>query len=276
MSKLTQFRAAMQQIYGAFESLSLIQASTWTPPELAEGHRGRYLWTDGFAVVNFLTLYKESGDDKYVELARRLIHTVHDVLGRTRDGGFRLPGATEEYPLKGGLRIGKHSATGPDADGQYHHYLTIWMFALNRMSIASHDSWYNNQAISLAKAIHPHFMINRDSPRPRMFWKMSIDLQRPLVASEGNLDPIDGYVILNLLQKAHGDPVLQQEISEYKKILDTKWRNYSSDDPLDLGMTLWTAHWFDKDEEWATTLTERAFRCLCMLKSNRAYFRHAI
>ena len=262
-SPITQFQNAMQCIYGPFESLSNEQISDWDPPPMAEGHRGRYLWTDGFAVVNFITLYKECSDRKYLSLAQRLIHTVHETLGRTRDGTARLPGATDEYPLKGGLRIGKHHATGPDADGQYHHYLTIWMFALNRMSIAAKDKWYNDQAISLAKAIHPHFMINRDSPRPRMFWKMSMDLRSPLVGSEGNLDPIDGYVIFKLLQKTAGEPVLAQEISEYKKILDTKWRHYVSEDPLDLGMTLWTAHWFNGVEEWATTLTNRAFDCLC-------------
>ena len=253
----------MQRIYGPFESLSNDQISNWNPPAMAEGHRGRYLWTDGFAVVNFVTLYKECSDTRYLNLAQRLIHTVHETLGRTRDGTARLPGATDEYPLKGGLRIGKHHATGSDADGQYHHYLTIWMFALNRMSIAAKDKWYNDQAISLAKAIHPHFMVNRDSPRPRMFWKMSIDLRTPLVRSEGNLDPIDGYVVFNLLQRTAGEPVLAQEISEYKKILDTKWRHYVSNDPLDLGMTLWTAHWFNTLEEWATVLTNRAFDCLC-------------
>jgi hypothetical protein len=91
-----------------------------------------------------------------------------------------------------------------------------------------------------------------------MFWKMWMDLQTPLVRSEGNPDPIDGYVIFNLLQKTAGNLVLDQEIHEYKKILDTKWRHYGSDDPLDLGMTPSTAHWFDGVKEWATTLTERA------------------
>ena len=258
----------MEQIYGPFDSLPKDKISVWTPPEMSEGHRGRYLWTDGFAVVNFITLSKETSDDKYLGLADRLIQTVHDVLGRTRDGSSRLPNATDEYPLRGGLRIGKHHATGSDADGQYHHYLTIWMFALNRMSIASKKEWYNDQAISLAKAIHPRFMIDRDSSRPRMFWKMSMDLKTPLVFSEGNLDPIDGYVIFNLLQQTAGSEVLAQEISEYKKILDTKWQRYASDDPLDLGMTLWTAHWFKKKEEWATALTEKAFRCLCILLSD--------
>jgi hypothetical protein len=48
-------------------------------------------------------------------------------------------------------------ADGPDGDGQYHHYLTLWMFALNRMSLASGDRRYNDSAIALAKAIHGPF-----------------------------------------------------------------------------------------------------------------------
>jgi hypothetical protein len=259
---ITQFRDLMQRIYGPFDTLSTKEISTWTPPPMADGHRGRYLWTDGFAVVNFITLFKETADRKYLDLANRLIHTVHDILGRTRDGAARLPNATDEFPLKGGLRIGKHAASGSDGDGQYHHYLTIWMFALNRMSVASGEKWYNDQAISLAESIHPYFMINRNSERPRMFWKLSTDLSRVLVTSEGNLDPIDGYVILKLLQKTAGEKVLEKEISEYKKILDRKWRQYESDDPLDLGMTLWTTHWFEKEEEWACAMAEKALQCL--------------
>lgn len=46
-------------------------------------------------------------------------------------------------------------------------------------------------------------MYNRDSNRPRMYWKMFIDLSRPAVRSEGNLGPFDGYVTYTLLQAAH-------------------------------------------------------------------------
>ena len=40
-------------------------------------------------------------------LAKNLVRKVHDIQGRTRDGKSRLPGATDENPLGGGLRIGK-------------------------------------------------------------------------------------------------------------------------------------------------------------------------
>ena len=33
----------------------------------------RYLWTDAFAVCNFLGLYRRYGADRYLELARRLV-----------------------------------------------------------------------------------------------------------------------------------------------------------------------------------------------------------
>lgn len=196
----------------------------------------------------------------YLNHAKSLVTAVHSTLGRTRDLSSYLPGASASNPLAGGLRIGKENATGPDGDGQYHHYLTLWMFALNRLSVTSGEKQYNDQAISLAKAIHPHFMYNRSSSRPRMYWKMSMDLKEPLVRSEGNLDPVDGYVIFRLLQKTDGEDssVLAEEIQQYKRIVDTKWKNYTSSDALDLGMTLWTAHW--EDEVWAQGLVDRAER----------------
>lgn len=139
------------------------------------------------------------------------------------------------------------------------------MFALNRVSLASKDRKYNDLAIELAKAIHPAFVYQRTSPRPRMYWKMAVDLSAPLVHSEGNLDPVDGYSMFRLLQSTDGEgsTVLKDEIADYEKIVRTKWKGYSSSDPLDLGMTLWTAHWHaygDSAEDWAIGLVERADR----------------
>jgi hypothetical protein len=151
---------------------------------LGDAHSGRYLWTDGFAVLNFLTLYKVTRDKKYVTLALQLIEAVHSVLGFTRDGKSRLSPATDQEPLLGGLRIGKKDEGGEDGDGQYFHYLTVWIFALVQTSEATGSDWYRRQAFSLAKAIHPKFMRNRSSERPKMFWKMSMDLKQPLVLSE--------------------------------------------------------------------------------------------
>jgi hypothetical protein len=40
------------------------------------------------------------------------VAAVHTTLGFERDGGARLPGASEEHPTRGGLRIGKAHADG--------------------------------------------------------------------------------------------------------------------------------------------------------------------
>jgi len=284
-SALPKFLSAMQSIYGPFPDSTDPDLSSWKPPPAAEGHRGRYLWTDGFAVVNFLTLHRLTQDPRYLTFATNLVSAVHNILGYTRDGKSRLPGATESEPLKGGLRIGKIDETGPDGDGQYFHCelfststaipradpqfrldLTVWMFALNRVTLVTGSKWYNDQAVCMAQAVLPHFMTNPSSKRPRMFWKMSMDLSHPLVMSEGNLDPIDGYVTYKLLQESADDKtVLTGEIVALKKIVDTKWENYSSSDTLDLGMTLWTAHWLSDREEWAAVLSRRAVYCLKQL-----------
>ncbi|ETI23071.1 hypothetical protein G647_04867 [Cladophialophora carrionii CBS 160.54] len=271
--KVPNFLEAMALIYGPLPSSTDPHLDAWTPPPAAEGHRGRYLWTDGFAVVNFLTLYNLTHETPYLTFARNLITAVHNILGYTRDGTSRLPGATDDAPLKGGLRIGKHDESGPDGDGQYFHYLTVWMFALNRFTFVTGEKWYNEQAISMAAAVLPKFMTNRDAARPRMFWKLSTDLSSRLVLSEGNLDPIDGYVTYKLLQATHSaeSEVLKEEIALLKKIVDTKVDSYDSTDTLDLGMTLWTAHWLVPEEEWAVQLSRRALACLKRLTESRHF-----
>jgi rhamnogalacturonyl hydrolase YesR len=50
----------------------------------------RYLWTDAFAVRNFLALFQRTGDQQYRRCATDLIEQVHRVLGRYRRGAQRL------------------------------------------------------------------------------------------------------------------------------------------------------------------------------------------
>jgi hypothetical protein len=141
------------------------------------------------------------------------------------------------------------------------------MFALNRLSLASGEKSYNTQVIAPAKAIRPRFVYNRSSARTRMYWKMSMDLREPLVRSGGSLDPADGLVVSRLLQDSHGpdSAVPAEEIGDYEKIVSTKWEGYNGSDPLDLGMTLWTACWFAENDEWAPGLQEMARRDLTQL-----------
>ncbi|KAL3495457.1 hypothetical protein BJX62DRAFT_233450 [Aspergillus germanicus] len=285
MSQLPLFKSALSTLYGPLEPSSIPSPSTWTPPARSDGHKGRYLWTDAYGVLTLLTLHRETSrsaetesatENVYLTLAARLIDTVHDILGRTRDGSSRLPGASDNNPLGGGLRIGKMDAEGPDGDGQYHHYLTLWMFALNRMSLASGDKTYNDMAIALAKAIHAPFFTNRGSSKPRMVWKMNSSLDEVLVGSEGNLDAVDGFVVFRLLAATNqhfgfgsgmsdsigGGGVLGDEIDDYHRVMERKGRHFVSSDPLDLGMTLWTMQWV-ANEDWAEEIVESCFERVC-------------
>lgn len=174
----------------------------------------RYLWTDAFAVCNYLGLRGETGDERFLDLARSLVRQVHRVLGRHREDDPRdgwISGLTEDegrkHPTAGGLRIGKprperreDERYDPraewDRDGQYYHYLTKWMFALNRMWRTTEEPDYHRQAVELARAAQEGFMISTPVGR-RLCWKASIDLSRPLVPSGGQHDPLDGLVTLS-------------------------------------------------------------------------------
>ncbi|KAF8511072.1 hypothetical protein BU17DRAFT_77574 [Hysterangium stoloniferum] len=274
---------------------SLDALKTWTPRRNPKGHNGRYLWTDAFGVVNFLTLYKATNEERYLILAERLVEVVHDTLGRTRDGTRRLPNATDENPLGGGLRIGKLTEGGSDCDGQYYHYLTIWMFALNRLAVVSSEKHYNDLAADLVRAVHQSFVYTRRTPQgemrdvgvPKLVWKVDVDLDKILVFNEGNLDAVEGYVVYGLIQRysaksqneesggegggAKDSKLLQNEIAELYKGVCEKMKSvapaHQSSDPLDLGMTLWVSHWALREdgvslEEWAQELQRRARRGL--------------
>ena len=226
----------------------------------------RYLWTDAFAVCNFLELYRQTSDEKWKHLALRLVEQVHNLLGRHRGDDPRtgwISGLDEEegkrHPTIGGLRIGKRmnerKPAEPfdeglewDRDGQYFHYLTKWMHALNRVSRVTGDSTYNIWAIELAKAAHAKFTYVPPSGRQkRMYWKMSIDLSCPLVPSMGHHDPLDGLITYNQIQAAapkdseKSKPLdLSAEITDLAKICEGK--SWVTDDPLGIGGVLGDAY----------------------------------
>jgi len=215
----------------------------------------RYLWTDAFAVCNFLALYRLSGEGRYLDLARRLIDQVHHVLGRHREDDGRsgwLSGLGEaegeEYPTAGGLRIGKkYNERQPgepfderlewERDGQYFHYLTKWMGALDRFTEATGEERYHRWAVELAKAVHAKFTYIVSSGGPvMMYWKMSIDLSHPLVASMGHHDPLDGLLTYLELQNESGagrSSSLTAEIGDMAGMC--AGRDWTTDDPLGLG-----------------------------------------
>ncbi|MDH5439886.1 MAG: hypothetical protein OEY31_04715 [Candidatus Bathyarchaeota archaeon] len=223
----------------------------------------RYLWTDAFAVCEFLELHRLTGDEKFRKLALCLVDQVHHVLGRHREDDPRIGWISgldehqgENHPTMRGLRIGKplyERMPGElidellewERDGQYYHYLTKWMHALNRVSRETGDLTYNRWAIELAKTAHDAFTYTTlFDDQKRMYWKMSIDLSRPLVPSMGQHDPLDGFITYNDLQAtAPKDPEwpnLKVEIADMADIC--KGRDWTTDDPLGIGGLLCDAY----------------------------------
>jgi len=218
----------------------------------SDGPPDRYLWTDAFAVCNFLTLGR-------TDMALQLVDQVHAVLGRFGPGDARvgwLSGlddeSAREHPTIGGLRIGKQLAErGPretidprlewERDGQYFHYLTKWMHALDQVARATDRPDLNRWARELAATAFRAFAVadpgGMSGPR-HMYWKMSVDLTRPLVASMGHHDPLDGYVTCCELQVtaarlgARDGPDLRAEAAAFGAMIPA---DLATDDLLGIG-----------------------------------------
>ena len=74
----------------------------------------RYLWTDAFAVCNYLAFFQKTGERAFLQEAIALVDQVHQILGHHRKDSTQsgwLSGLDEQqarlHPTRGGLRIGK-------------------------------------------------------------------------------------------------------------------------------------------------------------------------
>ena len=231
----------------------------------------RYLWTDAFAVCNLLGLGRATGESHHSELALHLVDQVHHVLGRHRADDRRsgwISGLAEEHgeahPTLGGLRIGKPLPERPadepmderlewDRDGQYFHYLTKWMHALDQVTRATEQPLCNAWARELAQAAHRAFTYApRHGGPKRMFWKLSIDLSRPLVASMGQHDPLDGLVTYAQLEAtaAGSGPSLGEAMADFTAMVEP--RGLATGDPLGIGGLLVDAYRIAQLEQQGT------------------------
>ena len=194
----------------------------------------RYLWTDAFGLVLYLSLYRETGESTYRTRAGQLVSEVYRVLGRHR-----------------GLRIGE----APDRDGQYYHYLAMWIYALTCFAAIDHS--YRETAIKLVKDIHAAFVL----PGLGVIWKMQEDLSAPYPGyGLGSMDAYDGYVVYKLL----APDVLAGEIEELSQLIDASYRSLTIDQDLGLGMMLWLCHFFPQDR-WAEHQRTRSLEHLAGL-----------
>jgi hypothetical protein len=191
----------------------------------------RYLWTDAVGLVLLISLYRDLSEQKYIDDAERLVKEVDRVLGRPR-----------------GIRIGE----APDRDGQYFHYLAMWLFALARLS--EHIPQYRSRSIALAQDVHRAFV----DPGRGVIWKMKEDLSGPYPGfAYGALDAFNGYVVYRLL----GEQALVSEIREMRELIKRDYEGLRIEQDLGLGMMLWLSHFFPQ-ETWAKVQARRSLTML--------------
>jgi len=191
----------------------------------------RYLWTDAFGVVLLVSLHAALDERRYLDEAESVVADVDRVLGRAR-----------------GIRIGE----APDRDGQYFHYIAMWLFALG--VLGRHVADYRRKGVALAREVHDAFVV----PDVGVIWKMNEDLTAPYPGyGFGALDAFDGYVAYRLLD----EDALTRQIAEMHSLIERSAPDLLITQDLGIGMMLWMTQFFP-DEGWA--VTQRA-RCLALL-----------
>jgi hypothetical protein len=224
------------------ESISYIQNKLrWMRSNQIWPNGLRYLWTDAFGVVLLVSLYEELDDTSFLDDAEWVIADVDRVLGR---------------PC--GIRIGE----APDRDGQYFHYLAMWLYAL--AVLGRHIPAYSHKGIELARQIHEPFLV----PGHGIIWKMQEDLSGPYAGTGlGALDAFDGYVSYRMLD----EKALSSEITDMRALIDKHNSDLFITQDLGLGMMLWLSHFFPS-EDWAIIQRQRCLEMLDSMWRPEGYF----
>ena len=222
----------------------------------------RYLWTDAFAVCTFLGLGRATGASSHTELALRLVDRVHHVLGRHRADDRRagwISGLDAERKVKpiptcGGLRIGKplpeRRLDEPmderlewERDGQYFHYLTKWMHALDQVTRSTGQPLFN---AGRASSRTPR---TARSPTRRRHGAAQADVleaQHRSVASAGRIDGAarstrwPGYYAQLEATGAGAEPSLGDAIADFTAMVEPQ--RLATGDPLGIGGLLTDAY----------------------------------
>jgi hypothetical protein len=252
-----EMKSLQQQHQLALELMNKFTLRTGILPSkngfLSEGKR--YLWTDAFAVCNFIQLFKTTENREFLQIAEKLIDSVHQELGKFRsdDPIYQRRGnwisGDQNHPTQNGLRIGKRlpeisrefvsMIRGNDEewerDGQYFHYLMKWTRALikaSQLTEFQHEKCkeYARFAKELVSGILPKFL-NRD--QDLLYWKMNTDLSHPLVLSQGLFDPLDGYITFEEISLLGNFRDLKVFSDKLEKL--TKGKKWTTRDELGLG-----------------------------------------
>lgn len=191
----------------------------------------RYLWTDAYGVILLVSLFDEFRKEAYLNQAESVVADVEKVLGRSR-----------------GIRIGE----APDRDGQYFHYLTMWLHALE--VLGRYLPEYRRKGIDLVRQIHEPFLIRGQG----VIWKMMEDLSAPYPGfGLGALDAFGGYVAYNLLDRE----TLVSEIADMREIIEESAAHLVITQDLALGMMLWMCHFYP-EEQWAMQQRQQSLSML--------------
>ena len=214
---------------------------SWMRAERIWPNGQRYTWTDAFGVVLLVSLYAELGKLRFLDEAEWVVSDVDRVLGRPR-----------------GIRIGE----APDRDGQYFHYLAMWLYALS--VLARYVPAYRRKGVDLVHQIHPAFVV----PGRGVVWKMKEDLSAPYPGfGFGALDAFDGYVSYRCLD----EHALAREIAEMRALIDATAESLNITQDLGLGMMLWLTHFFPA-EDWAAAQRRRSLAVLDLMWREDGYF----
>ena len=214
---------------------------SWMRSERIWPNGRRYTWTDAFGVVLLVSLYAKTDERRFLEEAEWVVAEVDRVLGRPR-----------------GIRIGE----APDRDGQYFHYLAMWLYALSVLAIYLPD--YRRKGVDLVHQIHDAFVV----PGRGVVWKMKEDLSAPYPGyGYGALDAFDGYVSYRCLD----ENALSREIADMRSLIRSSAAGLTITQDLGLGMMLWLAHFFPH-EHWAGMQMQRCLSILDRMWDEDGYF----
>lgn len=279
---------ALTFVYGPLPPPAHPAVADWTPTPLKGGHRGRYAWTDAFGAVALVSAGR-------ADLAARVLAAVRDTLCRTRDGGARLPGASDARPWAGGVRIGKHAPPGEaDGDGMYLHYATKVAFALAtlaRARPAEAAAWGGAAVDVLAAVADAALDGGGGAGAPFFHWKIGVAITdpKPRRPAVGGLDAADlavtARIVARVVAGGGGDgggapppipPPLARSVAAADAVVAARLaspRSLVSADPLDAGCALVLARWGQAvgGVPWADRLASDAERTAASLWRSGAF-----
>jgi len=191
----------------------------------------RDLWADALGVVCLLSLYRVTGEERFLSEAGWVAQEVDRVLGRRR-----------------GIRI----AEGSDATGQTFRSQALWIYALHRLG--QFQPHYKARALALVREIHAPFV----RPRAGIISRMEENLAAPFPGCDSaRLEVFLGLAVYRQLDAA----ALAPEIEELEGMVRKTYQSLAPDHGVDLGLLLWATH-FLPCEPWSLLLRERALSAL--------------